>query len=325
MQLGENDQVTELSFAAVQAAAVRIAGQVRPVGVARADDLPVVGGSAELYWALEHLQHTGSFKARGARSFLLAHRETGTLPAAGVAIASGGNAGMACAWAARELGVAATVFLPVTAPAVKVERLRSYGADVRLEGSEYAGALAACSRYVTESGALASHAYDHPDIAAGAGTLFLELHSQIPGLTTVVVAVGGGGLLAGVATAASHAGIRTIGVEPRNCRAFNAGLTAGNPVEVPVDSVAADSLGARKVTPLALDAARQGDVRSMLVSDEEIVHARQLLWDDYRLAVEHAAGTALAGVLSPTGYQPAAGEKVCVVLCGANTNPSDLI
>ena len=316
--------MTELSLAWSEAAATIIAGLFRPVAFARAYDLPVSGGSAELYWALEHLQHTGSFKARGARNFLLAHREAGTLPEAGVAIASGGNAGMACAWAARELGVQATVFLPATAPAVKVRRLRGYGAQVRLEGSEYAEALEACGQFVASSGALASHAYDHPDIAAGAGTLLLELRARLPGLTTVVVAVGGGGLLAGVATAASHAGVRTIAVEPANCRAFNAGLIAGNPVEVPVDSVAADSLGARSVTPLALNAARQGDVRSVLVTDDQIVSARQLLWDDYRLAVEHAAGTALAGVLSPTGYQPSAGEKICVVLCGANTNPTDL-
>lgn len=320
----EDGRVSELDFAEVEAAAARIAGRVRPVVVARADDVAADGGSAAMFFALEFLQHTGTFKARGAQNFLLAHREAGTLPEAGVTIASGGNAGLACAWAAKEQGVRATVFLPATAPQVKVERLRGYGADVRLVGSEYAEALAACGEFAAETGALTSHAYDHPDIAAGAGTLMLELHAQIPDLDTVVVAVGGGGLFAGVATAARHYGVRTVAVEPQHCRALYAALDAGQPVDVPLDSVAADSLGARRASEMALRAAQHPGVRSVLVSDAEIVRARQALWDGYRLAVEHAAGTALAGVGGPTGYQPRDGEKVCVVLCGANTDPTDL-
>ena len=314
----------ELSYAEIKAAATRIAGRVRPVTVTRADDLAVDGGSAELYLALEFTQHTGTFKARGAQNFLLAHREAGTLPAAGVTIASGGNAGLACAWAAREQAVPATVFLPAKAPQVKVQRLRSYGADVRLVGAEYADALTACLEFADVTGALASHAYDHPDIAAGAGTVMIELLERIHGLDTVVVAVGGGGLFAGVATVAQQHRIRTIAVEPENCRALNAALQAGRPVDVPLNSVAADSLGARRASDLALRAAQHEGVRSVLVTDAEIVRARQALWDDYRFAVEHAAGTALAGVRSPTGYRPSAGEKVCVVLCGANTDPADL-
>lgn len=239
-------------------------------------------------------------------------------------IASGGNAGLACAWAAREQGVPATVFLPVNAPQVKVRRLRGYGADVRLIGSEYAEALAACGEFAAETGALTSHAYDHPAIAAGAGTLMIELQAQLPGLDTVVVAVGGGGLFAGMATVAQRHGVRTVAVEPENCRALNAALAAGRPVDVVLDSVAADSLGARRASQMAVRAAHHDSVRSVVVSDAEIVRARQELWDDYRLAVEHAAAAALAGVLSPTGYRPRDGEKVCVVLCGANTNPADL-
>ncbi|MER5709635.1 serine/threonine dehydratase [Streptomyces sp. NPDC042898] len=309
----------------ITTAADRVAGHVRPVALAG----PTEPGGVHL--ALELMQHTGSFKARGAQNFLLAHREAGTLPDAGITIASGGNAGLACAWAAARQGVPATVFLPTTAPRVKVARLRAYGADVRLVGTEYAEALAACEEFARTTGALASHAYDHPLIAAGAGTLLDEIRRQVPGLDTVVVAVGGGGLFAGVATAARHHGIRTVAVEPENCRALDAALEAGRPVDVTVDSVAADSLGARRVSATAVRAAQQDGVRSLLVPDAAIVRARQALWDDRRLAVEHAAATALAAVAGDEqdvpggGYRPEPGETVCVVLCGANTDPTDLV
>jgi threonine dehydratase len=317
-----------LEYADVEAASQRILGQVRRVVVARADPRIVPNEDAieqcEIYLGLEFMQHTGSFKARGAQNFIQAHREAGTLPDAGVTIASGGNAGLACAWAAKDQVIRATVFLPASAPRVKVARLRDYGADVRLVGAEYADALAACQEFAATTGALASHAYNNPLIAAGAGTLMEELHAQIPDLDTVVVAVGGGGLFSGVATAAQHHGIRTVAIEPENCRALNAALEAGHPVDVTVDSVAADSLGARRASEMALNAAQHESVRSILVPDSEIVRARQALWNDYRIAVEHGAGTALAGLISPTGYRLEGGEKVCVVLCGANTDPSDL-
>ena len=315
--------MTVLTFSDIEAAAARVKGKVRPVTVAPADE----GG---LLFALEFMQHTGTFKARGAQNFIQAHLAEGTFPEAGVTIASGGNAGLACAWAARAAQVPATVFLPTTAPSVKVERLRSYGAQVELVGSEFAEAAAACQEFVDSSGALASHAYDHPLIAAGAGTLMTEILTQVPDLDTVVVAVGGGGLFAGVATAATHHGVRTVAVEPENCRALNAAVEAGEPVDVTVDSVASDSLGARRATPLALDAARSDLVTSALVSDDAIIAARQHLWDEHRLAVEHAAATALAGVSgsgagkTAGGYVTAEGEKVCVVLCGANTSLGDL-
>ncbi|OII59750.1 serine/threonine dehydratase [Streptomyces sp. CC77] len=303
-----------LTYEDVTAAARRVSGRVRPLVVAPAD--------GDTWLALEMLQHTGTFKARGAANFVRAHWEAGTLPDAGVTIASGGNAGLACAWAAREQGVRATVFLPANAPAVKVGRLRAYDADVRLVGSEYAEAAEACRAFAEESGALASHAYDHPLIAAGAGTLMEELHQRLPALDTVVVAVGGGGLFAGVATAAHEHGVRVVAVEPEDCRALNAALAAGEVVDVPVASVAADSLGARRVTPLALYAAQEYDVCSVLVPDADIVRARQELWDEHRLAVEHAAGAALAGLRA---YEPAEGERVAVVVCGANTDPGDLV
>ncbi|GHE25903.1 pyridoxal-phosphate dependent enzyme [Streptomyces vinaceus] len=303
----------QLDHAAVRAAADRIAGSVRPVAV-----VPAAEG---LWFALEYLQHTGSFKARGARNFLAAHRDAGTLPDAGVTIASGGNAGLACAWAARAQSVPATVFLPATAPRVKVERLRGYGADVRLVGDRYAEALAACEEFAAQSGALSSHAYDHPLIAAGAGTVLDEIRAGLPGLDTVVVAVGGGGLFAGVAAAAREHGVRVVAAEPENCRALNAALEAGRPVDVAVDSIAADSLGATRVSATALAAAQREGVRSVLVPDPAIAEARRALWEEHRIVVEAGAATALAAVRSAP--EPL-GERVAVVLCGANTDPADL-
>lgn len=321
----------QLTNGDIEAAAERIAGRVRPVTLAPVDPGAISTTrpeeACEVWLALEFMQHTGSFKARGAQNFLRTHRDTGTLPEAGVTIASGGNAGLACAWAAQQQGVTATVFLPATAPAVKVARLRAYDADVRLVGTEYAEALAACEEFAAATGALASHAYDHPLIAAGAGTLLEEIRRQIPGLDTVVVAVGGGGLFAGVATAARHHGIRTVAVEPENCRALNAALAAGRLVDVTVDSVAADSLGARRTSQMALRAAQQNGVHSVLVPDSEIIRARQALWDHHKVAVEHGAATALAALTAPAsgGYRPESGEKVCVVLCGANTDAGSLV
>ncbi|MFG2292803.1 serine/threonine dehydratase [Streptomyces sp. NPDC048603] len=303
-----------LDHAAIRAAAARIAGHVRPVSV-----VPAAEGT---WYALEHLQHTGSFKARGARNFLAAHAAAGALPGAGVTIASGGNAGLACAWAARDLGVPATVFLPATAPPVKIERLYRYGADVRLTGDRYAEALAACQEFAADSGALLSHAYDHPLIAAGAGTVLEEIRTALPGLDTVVVAVGGGGLFAGVATAAREHGVRVVAAEPEDCRALHAALEAGRVVDVPVRSVASDSLGATRVSRDALDAARLGRTHSVLVPDTAITEARHALWEEHRLVVEAGAATALAAVR--TAPEPL-GDRVAVLLCGANTDPSDLM
>ncbi|UGT56025.1 serine/threonine dehydratase [Nocardia asteroides] len=310
------------TFADIEAAAARIDGLVRPVAVA-----PATTGADPRWFALEYLQFTGSFKARGAQNFVRAHAAEGTLPEAGVTIASGGNAGLACAWAARAAGVPATVFLPDTAPPVKIRRLRDYGADVRLIGPEYKQALAACREFAAASGALSAHAYDHPLIAAGAGTLMREIHARIPDLDTVVVAVGGGGLFTGTALAAQHLGVRTVAVEPRHCRSLHAAIEAGRPVEVTVDSIAADSLGAPNVSQMALDVARHESVRSVLVDDDTIRRARGQLWDEHRIAVENGAATALAALLdtgSGAAYRPADGERVCVVLCGANTDPADL-
>ncbi|WP_067893564.1 threonine/serine dehydratase [Nocardia vaccinii] len=315
------DTTDRLGYDDVEAAARRIHGHTRPITLA-----PAVsdGGPERSPWlALEFLQHTGTFKARGAANFLAAHLEDHTLPDAGVTIASGGNAGLACAWAARRHDITATVFVPANAPAVKVARLLAYGARVKQVGDSYADAADACARFAADSGALQSHAYDNPLVAAGAGTLMQEIHAQLPAVNTVLVAVGGGGLYAGIATAAAHYGVRVVAVEPEDCRALHAALEAGRPVPVPVNSIAADSLGARTATPLALTAAAACDTRSLLVTDEAISTARAHLWDHHRLAVEHGGATALAALTTRT-YVPDPDETVCVILCGANTTLADL-
>jgi threonine dehydratase len=307
----------------VKAAAARIDGRVRPLTLAPAgsEDRPGLGG--RVTFALEYLQHTGSFKARGAANLAAAHVQDGSMSEAGVTIASGGNAGLACAWAARATGTRATVFLPATAPAFKVEKLRGYGADVRLEGTEYADALAASIGYAAETGALLSHAYDNPLIAAGAGTLAAEALAHCPDADTLMVAVGGGGLFAGVAAAVADGGVRVVAVEPEHCRALNAALAAGGPVDVPVDSIAADSLGARRASAAAVRLGQGSNVRSVLVGDEEIVRARRRLWEEHRVVVEYGGATAYAALLSGA-YRPADGEHVVVVLCGANTDPGSV-
>ncbi|MEU4691020.1 threonine/serine dehydratase [Actinoplanes sp. NPDC023714] len=295
----------------VRAAARRIGGRVRRT--------PVVAAGADRWFKLEHLQHAGSFKTRGMFNRILAASARGELTDAGIVAASGGNAGLAAAWAARELGVPAEVFVPVTAPAVKVAKLGKLGARVVQTGNEYAEAYAAAQ---SRTDALFCHAYDDPDMVAGNGTIGLELLDDVPEVDTVLVAVGGGGLIAGV-IAAMRPAVRVVAVEPSTSRALHAALEAGSPVDVPVSGVAADSLGARRVGDIAFEMAKAGQITSVLVSDDAIVEARRQLWDDYRIAVEHGTAAAHAALMSGS-YQPAAGERVAVLLCGANTNPSDL-
>ncbi|WP_433217722.1 serine/threonine dehydratase [Dactylosporangium sp. CS-047395] len=290
----------------VEAAARRIGSFVRST--------PSYEVRPGLWFKLELLQHSGSFKARGAFNRILAAREEGVLPAAGVVVASGGNAGLGVAYAAATLGVPAEVFVPLTAPATKVARLKELGARVEQHGREYAEAHAASMVRVAETGALFVHAYDQPEIVAGQGTLALEL----PPADTVVVAVGGGGLVGGVAAAVGDRA-RIVAVEPEGAPTLHAALAAGAPVDVPVDSVAGDSLGARRVGGIAFDLAVHHKVESILVSDAAIVAARRRLWQEHRLAVEHGAAAALAGL----ALVEEPGTAV-VVLCGANTDPATL-
>ncbi|MDZ5662135.1 threonine/serine dehydratase [Nocardioides sp. S-58] len=270
----------------------------------------------------EHLQHCGVFKTRGAFNRQLAALESGELGEAGIVVASGGNAGLAQAFAARALGIRGTVFVPETAPEVKVQRIRRYGADVRRAGTEYAEAYRAAVAFAEERGAAFAHAYDQPEVAAGAGTIGEEVLEDEPGIDTIVVAVGGGGLYAGIA-AAVRGRARVVAVEPERIPTLHAALAAGHPVDVEVSGIAADSLGARRVGDLAFAAAQAEAPVSVLVSDEAIAAARTHLWDEYRIASEHGAATALAGLLS-SAYVPSDGERVAVVVCGANTDPGTL-
>lgn len=298
----------------VLAARKRINGYVRHTPVLR-PKTPI-----ETVWLkCEFLQHTGVFKARGAFNRLLAARERGELDSsAGVVIASGGNAGLANAYAAATLRVRATVFVPETAPPVKVERIRQYGAEVRHVGTEYAEASEAAIDYANAHGALLTHAYDQLEVAAGAGTLAEEILEDEPGIQTIVVAVGGGGLYAGIAAAARDRA-RVVTVEPFSCPTLHAALDAGRPVDVPVSGVAADSLGARRVGQITFSIASEVTPTSLLVSDDDIVAARLQLWRDYRIPAEHGAAAAFAA-LSSGAYQPVEAERVAVVVCGANTD-----
>jgi len=306
----------------VHAAAARVAGHIRvtPLIDAGPGAFPPAG---RVWLKLEQLQHTGCFKVRGAFNRILSAAEQGTLPAAGVVAASGGNAGLAVAYAAARRGLPARVYVPATAPAVKLARLRGYGADVVQVGSKYADAYEAAAKHAAEAGALLCHAYDQPEVCAGQGTLGLELLEQAGGgVDTVLVAVGGGGLMAGVAAAMEgRAGV--VGVEPATIPTFHAALAAGGPVDVEVSGVAADSLGATRLGDIPYAVAARARARSVLVDDADIVAARKRLWEDHRLAVEHGPAAAYAALLTGA-YQPAAGERIAVVLSGANTDPATL-
>lgn len=307
-----------ITRADVDEAAQRTAGLTRLTPVLQADPGAFPG---DVWFKCEFLQHTGTFKARGALNRLLASKERGELKVdVGVVVASGGNAGLANAYAAAQLGVPATVFVPAAAPAVKVRRLEAIGATVIQGGAEYAVAYQAAVAHAQETGAVYCHAYDQPEIAAGAGTVGTELLEQIAGMDTVLVAVGGGGLMAGIAAAVEgHATV--VGVEPENAPTLHAALAAGEPVDVAVSGVAADSLGARRIGDIGFSVAVRAGVVSVLVSDADIVAARSLLWNDYRIMVEHGAAAAYAALTSGA-YTPKTGERVAVVLCGANTDPA---
>jgi threonine dehydratase len=300
---------------AVERAARRIAGRVRRTP-AVAVEAPLFGTPVVL--KLELLQLTGSFKVRGAFNRLLGSPP----PPAGVIAASGGNHGLGVAHAAAALGVRAEVFVPVSSPPVKLDRLRALGAEVTVTGAFYADALQASEARARDTGALVVHAYDQPEVAAGQGTLALELEEQAGGLDTVLVGVGGGGLGAGIA-AALEGRCGVVAVEPARCPTLRRALDAGEPVDVDVGGVAADSLGARRIGQVCFDVARRTGMRSLLVEDDAIVAARQLLWREFRVTAEHGGATALAALLC-RAYRPSRGERVAVVVSGGNTDPATL-
>ena len=247
---------------------------------------------------------------------------TAEIDDSGVLAASGGNFGLGVAYAARELGHGAEIFVPETSPAVKIDTIRSYGADVRVVPGYYGEAYAACEERAFETGAAFLHPYDQPTVVAGQGTIGMELADQVPDVETVVVAVGGGGLIGGIA-AWFASDVRVIGVEPETCPTLTAALAAGEPVDVSVSGVAADSLGAMRAGLIALQIAQAYVDQVVLVPDEAIVRARRALWDEMKLAAEPGGAAALAALLTG-GYVPAPDERVAIVVCGANADPADL-
>ena len=303
----------------IEAAAARIAPYLRrtPTLALEADALGVAG---QLVLKLEFLQVTGSFKPRGAFNRLL----SADIPEAGVIAASGGNHGVAVAYAAHRLGVPATIFVPTIAAPAKLKRIRDSGAEVIVSGSNYAEALALSMERAKASGALVVHAYDQPEVILGQGTVGLELMAQAPKLDTVLIAVGGGGLIGGIALALAGSGVRIIGVEPVLAPTLHDALAAGRPVPVEVAGVAADSLGAREVGPLAFAILQEQGVTVLLVEDDAIRAAQRVLWHELRIVAEPGGATALAALLS-NGYRPEPGERVGVVLCGGNTDPGAVV
>lgn len=293
----------------VEEAAARLTGYIVQTPVM---SLKAFGLDAPIDLKLEHMQHTGSFKARGAFNTLL----QGPVPDAGIVAASGGNHGAAVAFAAARLGVRARIFVPEIAGPSKIALIRRTGAELTVVPGDYANALEAAQAYEAETGAAQIHAYDAAPTVAGQGTVMREWEAQ--GLTadTVLIAVGGGGLIAG-ALAWLGARRKVVAVEPEACPTLHAALAKGQPVEVSPAGVAANALGARRIGDICFDLAKARSITTTLVRDEDIVAAQEALWREARLLVEPAGATALAALRSGA-YRPSPGERVAVLLCGAN-------
>jgi threonine dehydratase len=277
---------------------------------------PVVDAEG-LNFKLELLQHSGSFKARGAFANLLSR----DVPPAGVVAASGGNHGAAVAYAAGKLGVPARIYVPLVSSPAKIALIRSYGAQLVVQGERYADALAAAEQWAATSGAMKIHAYDEPGAILGQGSVALEWQQQAPHLDTVLVAVGGGGLIGGIALWFEKS-VRIVGVEPDAAPTLTRALEAGKPVDAPAGGIAADSLAPRRVGDLMFPLARKYVERVVLVEDEAIRRAQQALWDVLRIVAEPGGAAAYAAVLSGQ-YVPAKNERVGILVCGGNTTAVD--
>ncbi|MCX7328791.1 MAG: serine/threonine dehydratase [Hyphomicrobiales bacterium] len=302
----------------IEAAANLIEGHARQTPVLT---LPrgALGGGWIPVFKLELVQHAGSFKARGAFNNLLSR----TVPPAGVAAASGGNHGAAVAYAAMKLGHKARIFVPEISSPAKIATIRRFGAEVVIGGARYDDAQAACDADVAASGAMRVHPFAAPETMAGQGTLAREWDRQAP-VDSALIAVGGGGLIGGAASWWAGRPTRVIGVEPAGSRALHAALAAGGPVDVTVDSVAADSLGARNVGQLVFDVCRPHVDHVVLVPDEAITLAQKTLWQDFRIASEPGGAAAFAAILCGA-YVPAPGERVGILLCGGNVDLAKLV
>jgi threonine dehydratase len=300
----------------IRAAAQRIAGAVRRTPLLALES-GAVGVDHPLLAKLDLLQPTGSFKVRGALSLLTGVR----LPPAGVVAASGGNFGLAVAWAAARLGVQARIVVPATTPPDKLGPFAAFDASVQVVDGYYADALAVADELVAATGALRAHAYDQPEVVAGQGTAALEVLDEAD-VDTVVVACGGGGLLAGTIAAVGDRA-RVLAVETEGTATLHAALAAGQPVDVEVGGLAASSLGAARIGELAW-AARGSVARSIVVADDDVRAAQRALWAGARLIAEPGGATALAALTSGA-YVPAHDERVAVLVCGANTDPATVV
>jgi len=269
--------------------------------------------SIRIAFKMELLQHTGSFKPRGAFTNLL----TRQVPSAGVVAASGGNHGIAVAYAAMKLGKPATIFVPEVTPQTKLDRIRSYGANLVVGGARYNDALLASEVWQTKSGALPVHAYDQIETLLGQATVGMEYEEQAPDLDSLLVAIGGGGLLGGIA--GWYAGrLKIIGVEPETAPTLTRAIEAGKPVDAEAGGIAADSLAPKRVGELMFPIAQKYVSRVALVSDDAIRQAQKALWSVLHIASEPGGAAAFAALLSGV-YQPSPGERVGVLLCGGNT------
>ncbi len=310
-----------ITRAAIAAAADRIAPHIRrtPVLAVQAGAL---GQDFPMVFKLELLQHAGSFKPRGAFNRILTASAAGELPQAGVIAASGGNHGAAVAYAARALGLIAEIFVPQHTPPTKIARIESFGAKLVRGGETYVEALAASRLRQAETGAMEVHAFDHEAVLAGQGTTAKEFLEDAPGITHLLVATGGGGLIGGMAAWAEDR-VQVVSVEPTGCPGLHNALAAGAPVPSPVGGLAADALGARQVGSLMFPIAQAHVSRAVLVEDDDIRAAQRLLWDRFRLVAEPGGATALAAILSGA-FVPPRGSRVGVLVCGSNTDPANV-
>jgi threonine dehydratase len=308
-----SDIDNELSPAAIEANAQRIAPYVRRTPIIEVDGADLGLPGIRLVLKLEYLQRAGSFKTRGAFTHMLSH----PAPAAGVVAASGGNHGAAVAFAARQLGIPATIFVPTVASKAKVEQIRSYGAKLEIVGERYADALAASEEFVKRSGASPIHAYDQVETLLGQGSVGVEFERDAPDLDALFVAVGGGGLIGGIASW-YRGRIPLIGVEPELAPTLTNALAAGEPVDSPAGGIAADSLAPRRIGQLMFPIAQRFVAQTVLVTDDAIREAQRALWKTLRIVCEPGGATSLAAILS-SAWKPQKHKTIGVLLCGANT------
>ena len=307
------NQTNELSRERIQATERVIRPYIRRTPILEVDGSEFGLEPIKIVFKLELFQHAGSFKARGAFTNML----TRDVPAAGVVAASGGNHGAAVAFAAMKLGKPATIFVPSVASQAKLDRIRGYGAELIIAGDRYAESLEASEQWTTQSGAMKIHAYEGDETLLGQGTLGLELEEQDPKLDSLLVAVGGGGLIGGVAAWYQN-NVKIVAVEPTEAPTLHLALQAGRPVDSPAGGIAADSLAPRQVGKQMFPIAQRYVQSSLLVTDEEILDAQKRLWEATRIIAEPGGATAFAGLLSGR-YKPERGERVGVIVCGGNT------